>query len=154
MLSVLAASEAANLLCRGLHRGRGRGLLFRAHGSLDSAATAATARVTTAAAIAAVAAAVATTVAAAVATIAVATRMAAAIAAVAAAVAAMTAVAAIAAVASAAAEDEGRSLVLTADQGDSDEREKHRETKNNNTIHPQSSKLLTGTVSGKYVFAV
>jgi hypothetical protein len=33
------------------------------------------------------------------------------------------------------AEDEGRSLVLTAHQGDSNEREKHRETKNHNSIH-------------------
>ena len=40
---------------------------------------------------------------------------------------------------------EGRSLVLNAHQGDADQREKHRETENNDSIHPQILQLLTGT---------
>jgi opacity protein-like surface antigen len=66
----------------------------------------------------------------------------------------MAATVATAAAAAAAAEDKGRSLVLTAHQGDSNQREKHRETKNNNTVHPRILQLLTGTVSGKYQVAV
>ena len=103
-------------------------------GGLDSAAAAAT---TIAAAVATAVAAM-TPVAATVATIA--------------AVAAMTAVAATAvagAMAAVAAMAEGRSLVFNAHQGDADQREKHRETEHNNSIHPQILQLLTGTVSGK-----
>ncbi len=57
-----------------------------------------------------------------------------------AAVAAMTSVTAAAAAATA--KDKGRSLVFTAHEGDSNQREKDRETENNNTIHPQSSNYL------------
>jgi hypothetical protein len=45
---------------------------------------------------------------------------------------------------------EGHRLVVTAQQGDADDREENRETKNNNTIHPQILQLLTGTVSENY----
>ena len=127
------------MLLRG-NLSRGRGLLL---GGLHIAATAATA-----AAAAAVSTTAATTAIAAVAT-AVAT-----IAMMASTVACMATTVAAAASAAAAAENEGRSLVLTAHQGDSDQREKHRETKNNNTVHPRILQLLTGTVSGKYQVAV
>jgi hypothetical protein len=52
------------------------------------------------------------------------------------------------------AKNEGRSLVLSAHQGDSDQGEKHRQTKHNNSVHPRILQLLTGTVSGKYQVAV
>jgi hypothetical protein len=48
----------------------------------------------------------------------------------------------------AAAEEEGRGLLLTADQSDPHLGKKHRQTKHDNTIHPQILHLLTGTVSG------
>ena len=96
---------------------------------------------TTAAAIAA-AAAVATAVA---------TAMAAAIA-------VMTTVAATARAAAiavaAATMTEGRSLVLTAHEGDSNQCEKDRNTQNDDTIHSQILQLLTGTVSENNQFAV
>jgi hypothetical protein len=61
----------------------------------------------------------------------------------------MTAVATIAAAAaiSATAEQqtEGRSLALTANQGDADQGEKDRHTQHNNAIHPLILQLLTGT---------
>jgi bisphosphoglycerate-independent phosphoglycerate mutase (AlkP superfamily) len=67
-----------------------------------------------------------------------------AMAAVATAVAAIaTAIAAIAA----AVMTEGHHLAVTADEGDANNREKHRQPKNNNTVHPQILQLLTGTVS-------
>ena len=70
----------------------------------------------------------------------------------------MTAVAATARTAAiavaAAAMTEGRGLVLTAHEGDSNQREKDRDTQNDDTIHPQILQLLTGTVSGKYQVAV
>jgi hypothetical protein len=69
-------------------------------------------------------------------------------AAIAPAVAAMTAMAIIAARAAvAAAATKGRSLVLAADQSDSDEGEEHRHAQHDNTIHPQFLQILTGTVS-------
>jgi hypothetical protein len=43
-------------------------------------------------------------------------------------------------------------LAVTADKGDSNDREEHRETKNNDTVHPQILQLLTGTVSENYRF--
>lgn len=43
---------------------------------------------------------------------------------------------------------EGRRLVFTAHKGDTNQREKHRDTKNDDTVHPQILQLLTGTVSG------
>ena len=83
---------------------------------------------------------------------AVATAMATMATAVAAAVAtAMAAVAAIATVA-AAVMTERHHLAVTADEGDANDREKHRETKNNDTVHPQILQLLTGTVSENYRF--
>jgi hypothetical protein len=45
----------------------------------------------------------------------------------------------------AAAMAEGRRLVFTAHEGDTNQREKHRDTKNDNTVHPQILQLLTGT---------
>jgi hypothetical protein len=81
----------------------------------------------------------------------VATAMAAAVAtAVATAVAAATAIAAAARAATVM--TEGQSLALTAaQQGDSNQSEKHRQTKNNNTVHPRIlQKYLQVPVSGKY----
>jgi hypothetical protein len=75
-------------------------------------------------------------------------------AAVAAGMATMTTVATAATIAAATTEQEGRSLLLTAHEGDSNQREKHRESKNNNTVHPRILQLLTGTVSGNYLVAV
>jgi hypothetical protein len=61
---------------------------------------------------------------------------------------AMTAIAAVAAIAAAgisgageAAENEGRRLVFTADEGDANQREKHRDTQHNNSVHPQILQL-------------
>jgi len=42
---------------------------------------------------------------------------------------------------------EGHHFAVTAHEGDSNDREEHRQTKNNNTVHPQILQLLTGTVS-------
>jgi len=69
------------------------------------------------------------------------------VAAVATAVAAVAAaVATIAAAARAAlAMAEGHGLAVTAQEGDSNDREKHSQTKNNNTVHPRILQLLTGT---------
>jgi hypothetical protein len=52
--------------------------------------------------------------------------------------------------AAAATENKGRSLVLAADEGNAHQGEEHRQTKHNDTIHPQILQLLTGTVSGNY----
>jgi hypothetical protein len=58
------------------------------------------------------------------------------------------AVAAVAAVAAAApVMTEGHRLAVTTNQSDANDREEHRETQNNNTVHPQILQLLTGTVS-------
>jgi hypothetical protein len=137
-----------------LRRTLDRGLLFRAHRGLDC--TLDVAADVTAAATATVAAAIAATVATAMATIpavaAIATVAAtvATIPAVATATVAMTAVAAIAAAAAITAAsvsatkepaEEGRRLVFTADQGDANQREKHRDTQNNNTVHPRILQL-------------
>ena len=54
-------------------------------------------------------------------------------------------IAAVAAVAAAATEQASVGLFLTAHEGDSNQREKHRESKNNNTVHPRILQLLTGT---------
>ena len=129
--------RATCLLRRSLHRGRHRSLLLH-DGGLDHATATAT---TTIAAIAAAVAATMATAVAAMATMATMTAMAAAVATMTA-VAAIAAIAAIAPIATMAAKDEGRSLVLTADEGDADDREEDRETKNNNTVHPQSSSYL------------
>jgi hypothetical protein len=102
--------------------------------------------VTTTAA-AAIAAAVATTIAAAVAAT-VATAVATTVATVttvASAMATVTAVAAIAAIAPTAATTKGQSLAVTAHEGNTNQREKQRETENNDSIHPQILQLLTGT---------
>jgi hypothetical protein len=124
--------------------GRSRGLLHAGglHRGLNITATAASAAAAASATIAtAIAAAMATTVATTVATVAM---MASTVA----------ATMAAAASAAAAAKDEGRSLLLTAHQGDSNQGEKHRQSKHNNSVHPRILQLLTGTVSGKYQVAV
>jgi hypothetical protein len=54
-------------------------------------------------------------------------------------------VAAIAAVTAAATEQASIGLLLTAHEGDSNQREKDRDTQNNNTVHPRILQLLTGT---------
>jgi hypothetical protein len=54
-------------------------------------------------------------------------------------------VAAVAAIAAAAAEQTGLRLILTAHEGDPNQREKDRDTQNNNTVHPRILQLLTGT---------
>ena len=121
------ARDATKLLRGSL--GRGRGLLFHRGGGV-SATTAST---TIASAIAA----------------AVATAVAAAVMAAIAVVATTAAVAAVAATIAAAAATttmtEGHRLVVTAQEGDTDDREENRETKNNNTVHSQILQLLTGT---------
>jgi hypothetical protein len=142
-------------------------LLFRAHRGLDraggisattaattavSAATAATAAIATTIASAAIAAAMATMMTSVMAAATAAAMMASMAAATTAATAAATA--ATAAAVAAAAKDEGRSLLLTAHEGDTDEREKHRETKNNNTVHPRILQLLTGTGKRELPIAV
>jgi hypothetical protein len=50
--------------------------------------------------------------------------------------AATTAIATVAAIAAAVMAESHR-LAVTADEGDANDREKHRETKNNDTVHPQ-----------------
>jgi hypothetical protein len=106
-------------------------------GGLNVATTAAATAIA-----ATIAAAVAATMATAVAAITSVATAVAAITSVATAMAAVTAVAAIATIAAVTTEDKGRSLVLTAHQGDTDDREENRETKNNNTVHPHSSNYL------------
>jgi hypothetical protein len=66
-------------------------------------------------------------------------------------VAAVAAVATIAAIAATAMAKRHR-LAVTADEGDANNREEHRQTKNNDSIHPQILQLLTGTVSENYRF--
>ena len=53
--------------------------------------------------------------------------------------------AAIAAVAAAAAKEASIGLLLTAHEGDSNQREKDRDTQNDDTVHPRILQLLTGT---------
>ena len=60
-----------------------------------------------------------------------------------------SAVAAVAAIAATTAMTEGHRLVVTAQEGDTDDREENRETKNNNTVHSQILQLLTGTGKSK-----
>jgi hypothetical protein len=119
--------DAIELLRRGLHLGRGRSLLLS-----RSSIAAATAASTTVAAIAT--ATIAATMAAMMATMMATTTAASA-----------TAIAAAAIAAAAATMTEGHRLVVTAQQGDADDREENRETENNNTVHPQILQLLTGT---------
>jgi hypothetical protein len=140
------------ILLRGnLRRTLDRGLLFRTHRGLDRTLHVAAVGVATAAATT-IAATVAATVGTAMATIAAVAAIVtvATIPAVATATIAMTAIAAIAAAAaitaagiSAAnkAAEECRRLVFTADQGDANQREKHRDTQNNNTVHPRILQL-------------
>lgn len=127
-----SARDATELLRGGL--GRGRGLLFHHGGSATAASTA----------IATIAATVAAAMATAVATV-------------------MTAVATIAAVAATIAAaaatattmTEGHRLVVTTQEGDTNDREKDRETENNNTVHSQIlQKYLQVPVSQNYQFAV
>jgi hypothetical protein len=65
------------------------------------------------------------------------------------AVAAMTGVAAIAATAAMA--ERGQGLAFTAHEGNTNQREKQRETEYNDAIHPQILQLLTGT--GKWTLS-
>jgi hypothetical protein len=88
--------------------------------------------------------AAAITMAAAVAT-AVAARAGAAIAVSAIAAAIARRIAAVAAMAATATEEASVGLLLTAHEGDSNQREKDRDTQNNNTVHPRILQLLTGT---------
>jgi hypothetical protein len=99
------------------------------------------------------AAAVAATMATAVATVAMATAVAPiAVAAAVATIPMARPLAAVAAIATASsghpAENKGRSLLLTAHQGDPNQGEKHRQPEHNNAVHPRILQLLTGTVSG------
>jgi hypothetical protein len=64
-------------------------------------------------------------------------------------VTAMTSVAAIAATAAMA--EDGQGLAFTPHEGNSNQREKQRETENNDAIHPQILQLLTGT--GKWTLS-
>jgi len=70
----------------------------------------------------------------------------------------MAAVAAIASAAAIAAtaeqKTEGRSLALTAHQGDANQGEKDRHTQHNDAIHPQILQLLTGTGKREHDVAV
>jgi hypothetical protein len=91
---------------------------------------------------------VAATIAAAMATT-VATTVATAVATVMAAVATMATT--IAAMATAAAMAKGHDLAITAHEGNTNQREKQRETENNDAIHPQILQLLTGT--GKWTLS-
>ena len=142
------ASDRVDLLCGRLHRGLHRSLLLhrglrRGHLALARSSGITTAATTTIAA-AAVASAMATTSVMATAATVAARRMAAAVATSAAVAASMMASMATAAAAraAAAAKDEGRSLVFTAHEGETNQGEKHRQAKHNNTIHPQSSSYL------------
>jgi hypothetical protein len=63
---------------------------------------------------------------------------------------AASAIAGTAAIAAATTMTKGHRLVVTAQQGDADDREENRETKYNNPIHSQILQLLTGTVSENY----
>jgi membrane protein implicated in regulation of membrane protease activity len=94
---------------------------------------------------AAIAAAMATTVATAVAT---ATPVATAMAAVA------TMATTIAAIATTAAMTKGHRRAITAHEGNTNQREKQRETENNDAIHPKSSNYLQVPVSGHFQIAV
>jgi hypothetical protein len=149
-----SAPEAQLTLLRGnLRRGRGGSLLLANRG-LDVAATAAAAATATASTTT-IATAVATAVTTMVASMAATTTMAATMTTTTtAAPAAIAAATGVAAATTQASEDKGRSLLLTAHQGNPNQREKHRESKNNDTVHPQILQLLTGTVSGKYHVAV
>jgi hypothetical protein len=131
---------------RGCRSGRGRRSAF--DGNRNDRATATIAAVATAiATVAAAMAAAVTTVAAATAAVAtaVAARARTAVAGVTAVAAVARRVAAIAAIAAAAAEQASVGLFLTAHEGDSNQREKDRDTQNNNTVHPRILQLLTGT---------
>jgi hypothetical protein len=57
----------------------------------------------------------------------------------------------IAAMATTAAVAEGHDLAITAHEGNTNQREKQRETENNDAIHPQILQLLTGT--GKWTLS-
>jgi hypothetical protein len=151
-----------DLLDRNLRGGLVGDLLFRTDGGLDSTlhvgidvAAAAAAAVATTVAAAIAAAAIAATVATAPAVAAIATMATiAAVAAIAMAPSTTVAVTAVAAIAAAAAiataritaagetaKNKGRRLVFTADEGDSNQREKHRDTQNNNSVHPRILQL-------------
>lgn len=144
------------VLLRGNLRGTlDRGLLFRTHRGLDRTLHVAAVGVATAAAAAIAAAAIATTIAPLVPAIATIAAVAAivtvatipAVATIAMAVTAIAAIAAAAAITAAGisaaheAAEEGRRLVFTADEGDANQREKHRDTQNNNTVHPRILQL-------------
>ena len=132
-------------LSRSLRRGLGSGLrrsLGRSLGRRLGRSLATAARITIAIAVAAAMAAAVATRAIAVAAASVVT----AVAAVAAA-AALAAIAARAAAGAAVATMASNGLVLTADEGDANDREKHRDPEHNKSIHPKFLQLRTGTVS-------
>jgi hypothetical protein len=60
----------------------------------------------------------------------------------------------VAAAAIAATPTKGLSLVLTANQGDADEGEKHRHSEHNNAVHPRILHLLTGTSKREHLGAI
>jgi hypothetical protein len=110
----------------GLDRSLHRGTL--AHVGSSVSATAATTTIAAAAIAATVATMMASVATAAIATAVMATGLA---------MMASATAAACTTAATAATKDEGRSLALTADEGDTNQGEKHRQTKNNNTVHPR-----------------
>jgi len=121
-------------------------------GALHNHATAAAA-VAAVATMATAMATMTTAVAAVAARSAAAATMAAAVAAMMAAVAAVAAAAAIAATTSEQ-QAEGRSLVFTAHEGDTNQREKDRNTEHYNAVHPRFLQLLTGTGKREHKVAV
>jgi hypothetical protein len=142
---------------RGFRSSRSGRSAFNRNDNATTSATAVAAAVAAVAAIATVAAVTVATIAAVATAMATATT-AAAMATVVAAIArtctatiAMAAVAAIArrmaaiAAATLATEEASVGLLLTAHEGDSNQREKDRDTKNDNTVHPRILQLLTGT---------
>jgi membrane protein implicated in regulation of membrane protease activity len=65
-----------------------------------------------------------------------------------------TAMAAIATIAATAAMTKGHRRAITAHEGNTNQREKQRETENNDAIHPKSSNYLQVPVSGHFQIAV
>jgi len=162
-----ARSFGESLPLAGANRGSGRraaglAMLLRLHrslngtrgldGALHNHATAAAA-VAAVATMATAMATMTTAVAAVAARSAAAATMAAAVAAMMAAVAAVAAAAAIAATTSEQ-QAEGRSLVFTAHEGDTNQREKDRNTEHYNAVHPRFLQLLTGTGKREHKVAV
>jgi hypothetical protein len=147
----LSQSRAVVQLGSGSGRGnrsrRGRRSAFdRNRNDLATATTVATTIATTIATVATMATAMAAAALAAAAVTPAAARARAAAALVATTIAAVARrMAAVAAIAAAATKEASVGLLLTAHEGDSNQREKDRDTQNNNTVHPRILQLLTGT---------